>query len=138
MEQKFDIHRVIEYYKLDSDEIAKLLYPNAKYPKLAFDRILKGEAVLDVVQVEKLASHIGVLVADLFSSASWKSITEDNCLTFLKGSYKIKLNYNGAFVSIYKYNKLIGQPILNTIALSVHEFIDYLDNFIKNYENGNN
>ena len=134
--EQFNINNVIEHYKLNTEDLAKVLFPTVKYPKQAFDRILKGEGTLDITQVEKLASYIGVLVADLFSASTWKSSLEDNCLTMLKGNYKVKLNYNGVYLSIYKDNTLIEQKISNVPGMTVQEFIDFLDTLIKNYENG--
>lgn len=136
--EQFNINSVIEHYKLNTEDLAKVLFPTVKYPKQAFDRVLKGETDLDIKQIETLASHIGVLVTDLFSAGTWKSLSEDGCLTMLKGDYKVKLNYKGVFVSIYKNNNLIEQKISNVPDMTMHEFINYLDNFIKSYENGSN
>lgn len=134
--EQFNINSVIEHYKLNTEDLAKVLFPTVKYPKQAFDRVLKGETDLDIKQIETLASHIGVLVTDLFSAGTWKSSSEDGCLTMLKGDYKVKLNYNGVYLSIYKDNSLITQKISNVPGMTVQEFINFLDNFIKNYENG--
>lgn len=136
--EHFNINNVIEYYKLNTENLAKALFPAAKYPKQALDRILKGEGNLDIVQVEKLASYIGVLVTDLFSVNTWKGFSEDECLTLSKGDYKAKLNYNGVYLSIYKNNVLIYQKISNVPNMTIQEFINFLDNLIKNYENGSN
>lgn len=138
MKQQFNIGSVIEHYKLNTEDLAKVLFPTVKYPKQAFDRVLKGEAVLDVTQLEQLASYVGVLVTDLFSLNTWKGSSEDGCLTMSKGDYKVKLNYKGVYVSIYKNKELIYQKLSNIPDMTVDEFINYLDNFIKNYENGNN
>lgn len=135
---QFNISNVIEHYKLNVKDLAKALFPTVKYPTQAFDRILKGEANLDIEQIERLASYIGVLVTDLFSLDTWKGTSEDNCLTMVKGDYKVKLNYNGVFVSIYKNNNLIDQKISNVPDMTMGEFVNYLDNFVKNYENGSN
>ena len=136
--EQFNINSVIEHYKLNTEDLAKVLFPTVKYPKQAFDRVLKGETDLDIKQIETLASHIGVLVTDLFSAGTWKGSSEDGYLTMLKGDYKVKLNYNGVFVSIYKNNNLIEQKISNVPDMTMSEFINYLDNFIKSYENGSN
>ena len=136
--EQFNINSVIEHYKLNTEDLAKVLFPTVKYPKQAFDRVLKGETDLDIKQIETLASHIGVLVTDLFSAGTWKGSSEDGCLIMLKGDYKVKLNYKGVFVSIYKNNNLIEQKISNVPDMTMHEFINYLDNFIKTYENGSN
>lgn len=135
--KQFNINNIIERYKLNTEEIAKALFPNAKYPKQALDRIQKGEGNLDTIQVEKLANHIGVLVTDLFSVNTWKGSAEDGCLTLIKGEYKAKLNYNGVYLSIYKNNVLIDQKISNVPDMTIQEFINFLDNLIKNHENGN-
>lgn len=136
--EQFNINNVIEHYKLNTEDLAKVLFPAVKYPKQAFDRVLKGETSLDITQVERLASYIGVLVTDLFSANTWKGSAEDGCLTLLKGEYKAKLNYNGVYLSIYKNNVLIEQKISNVPDMTIQEFINFLDNLIKNYENGSN
>lgn len=134
--EQFNINNVIEHYKLNTEDLAKVLFPTVKYPKQALDRILKGEGNLDITQVEKLANYIGVLVTDLFSANTWKGSAEDGCLTLLKGQYKAKLNYNGVYLSIYKDNVLIEQKISNVPDMTIQEFINFLDNLIKNYESG--
>lgn len=136
--ERFNINNVIEHYKLNTEDLAKVLFPTVKYPKQAFDRVLKGETSLDITQVERLASYIGVLVTDLFSANTWKGSAEDGCLTLLKGEYKAKLNYNGVYLSIYKNNVLIEQKISNVPDMTIQEFINFLDSLIKNYENGSN
>lgn len=138
MKYGFDINHVIEHYKLNIEDLAKVLFPTVKYPKAAFDRILKGEANLDTKQLEQLANHIGVLVFDLFSVDTWKGLSEGGYLIMLKGRYKVKLNYKGVYVSIYENNNLIYQKFTNVPAMTVNEFINFIDNIIKNYENGNN
>ena len=134
--EQFNINNVIEHYKLNTEDLAKVLFPAVKYPKQALDRVLKGEGNLDITQVEKLANYIGVLVTDLFSANTWKGFTEDGYLIFLKGQYKAKLNYNGVYLSIYKDNVLIEQKISNVPDMTIQEFVNFLDNLIKNYENG--
>lgn len=136
--KQFNINDVIERYKLNTEDLSKVLFPNVKYPKMAFDRVLRGETNLDVDQIEKLASYAGVLVSDLFSINTWKGSSEDGHLILLKDDYKVKLNYNGVFLSIYKNNVLIEQKISNVPDMTIEEFINYIDNFIKNYENGSN
>ena len=134
--KQFNINDVIEHYKLNTEDLAKVLFPAVKYPKQALDRVLKSESNLDITQVEKLANYIGVLVSDLFSVNTWKGSAEDGCLILQKGKYKAKLNYNGVYLSIYKNNVLVEQTISNVPSMTVQEFINFLDNIIKNYENG--
>lgn len=130
--QKFNLQAVIEHYNLDTDEVAKALFPHARYQKLALNRILKGEAVLDTEQLEALSKLTGVLVHDLFFiSEDWKGSSENGHLVFIKGEYKVKLNYNGAFLSVYKQSELIHQEVSGK-NMSLLEFIEYINKVINN------
>lgn len=135
--EKFNINKIIERYKLDTDELAKVLFPYIKYPKQAFDRVLRGEANLDTSQVENLASYAGVLVCDLYKVEDWKGIVEDTCLTFIKGNYKVKLNYNGAYLTFYKDEQVLKQEISCVYSMTVLDFIKYINNLIQEQDGTN-
>ncbi len=136
--EHFDINGVIRRYGLDPDELARALFPKAKYPRLALDRIIKGEGSLDVARLEALAAFAGVLVTDLFTAGDWKGSSAEGHLSFIKGPYEAKLNYNGVYLTVLKDGIPVGQSVSNVPAMTVQEFINYLDNFINNYENGTN
>ena len=125
MEQSFDLAKVIEHFKLDREEVEAVLFPHVRYRKQALDRVLKGEGQLTVEQLQALANLSGVFIQDLFSLDTWKGGKEDNCLTFLKGEFKVKLNYNGVFLSIYKGTNLVHQEI-NSSNKTLQEFLSYI------------
>lgn len=126
------------HYGLDPESVSKVLFPSVKYPKQALARIQKGEACLDIEQIERLAEYAGVTLTDLYYTGTWKGATEDGCLTLLKGPYKAKLNYNGVYLSVYKAGELIWQHLSGIPDMKVQEFVEYLDKIIEDYENGNN
>lgn len=132
MMNHFDINQVIKCYNPDVKELAKVLFPDVRYPDAAFNRIVKGEAALDVNQLEALADYIGVPVKDLFSVSSWKGRMEDGCIVLIKGDYKVKLNYKGTYLTLYKKHRLMRKIVANT-NMTLEEFVDYIDNLIKNY-----
>ena len=125
MEQSFDLAKVIEHFKLDREDVETVLFPHVRYQKQALDRVLKGEGQLTVEQLQALANLSGVFIQDLFSLDTWKGGKEDNCLTFLKGEFKVKLNYNGVFLSIYKGTTLVHQEI-NSSNKTLQEFLNYI------------
>lgn len=131
---KFNIKEVIEYYKPSIPDLAKLLFPTAKYPKAAFDRVLRGEALLNVEHLETIADFLGIAISDLFNPDSWKGIAEEGHIVFIKGAYKARINYKNSFLSLYSSedNTLISQCVLNIRTLTLNELIIYLDNLIKN------
>ena len=133
MKQKFDINKIIEHYKLDINEVAEVLFPNIRYKQLALKRVLNNEASLDTIQIEKLANLAGVVVSDLFTFEDWKGSSEDGCITFNKGDFKAKLNYNGVYLTLYKGTKVIAQEITAANSLSINSFINHINNLINSY-----
>lgn len=133
--EKIDIKKITE--GIDKAEIARVIFPHVKYPVAAFDRVLRGEALLDTEQLERLASYIGVTICDLFSAGDWKGRSEEGVLTFVKGPYKAKLNYKGSFLVIYKDSELVAEQITSA-NFSITELINVIETLIKNYENGKN
>ena len=99
MEQSFDLAKVIEHFKLDREEVETVLFPHVRYRKQALDRVLKGEGQLTVEQLQALAN--------------------------LSGEFKVKLNYNGVFLSIYKGTTLVHQEI-NSSNKTLQEFLSYI------------
>ena len=140
---KFNIQKIIEHYSPNTEELGRVLFPHIKYPKQAFDRVLKGEANLDSAQIELLANYLGVFVADLFSVDDWKGEWDNKlrCLTFVKGLYQgnfvkglyqVNLNYGGSFITVYKDGKMVHQEIKsNADGMSLTDFIQYINNLIK-------
>lgn len=132
----FDISKVIELWHLDKEEVAKVVFPKVRFPVLAFRRVLKGEAELDTIQLGLLADYIGVPVTDLFGLDNWHGVTEDDCLTLTKGGYKVK--FNNTFFIIYIDGKPICKNVGNFNVMTFNDFIEYINNQIKLYENGSN
>lgn len=131
--ETFDLKQIIEHYNLNTDDVAKALFPHIRYQKLALDRVLRNDTFLNTEQLQALAKLAGVLVSDLFTIDDWKGSFENECLTFKRGEYTVKLNYNGVSLSIYKDAKLIYQElILENMPMT--DFISYINNKIK--ENG--
>lgn len=133
---QFNINNTIRDYNLDVNELAKVLFPSTKYPKLALDRILKGEASLSVDQLEKLAAHIGIMPSELFMLDTWANASENGLLAFKKGRFTAKLNHGNTFLSVYEDNKVIATGFIDN-GISIDDFTKYLDDIITNYQQKN-
>ena len=131
--QQFDINQLIAKNNLDTSELAKVLFPNVKYPKQALDRVLKNEAHLDVEQLHYLAKHLGVLVSDLFTIDMWHSGYIDGHLTFTKDNYKVVINMNGCFLTLFKDNTVVEQIVHSNEMLQLKQFINSINNLISRY-----
>lgn len=129
--EKFDINKVLEFYKPDLDAVAKVLFPHNNFPQAALYRVLKGPTAIDTNQIAALAEYLGVLVSDLYNiDSNWKGTFKTGYLTFINGDYKAVVNYRGSFITVYKNNELIAQELAAT-SMSVENFIQYINNLIK-------
>lgn len=134
MVQEFNLSKVIEHFRLNTEDVANALFPHVRYKKLALDRIIRENLPVDTRQLNIIANLAGVLVSDLFLIDTWKGSTEDNCITFLKGDYKAKLNYNGSWLSFYKNNELLTQEAF-TFGITLDQFIEHINELAQTYSN---
>ena len=134
--EKFDINKVVDYWGLDPHKVAPVIYPTLKHPYAAMRRLLAGEDELDINQVGALASYIGVTTADLLNVDSWQGLYNEGVLTFRKKNYTIRFKYDCAYATLYKDDMPIRTLILADKLITVKDFINLIDNQIKNYENG--
>ena len=134
----FDINAVIEEYGVDLNDLASILFPNAKYKKQALDRVRKYESTIDVDQLAKLAEYLGVQTHDLFTDDEWKGARKDMYLTIVRGDYKVVFKKDGFYFSMYKGDLLIDRVVDDLGPMTLSNFITHINNTINNYENGLN
>lgn len=132
----FNLDTVIRLWHLNKNEVARVMFPHIRFPEYALNRVLKGLAPVDIQQLMRLADYIGAPVVDLFGLDDWHGITEENCLTLTKGEYKVK--FNNTFFIVYKGPEVICKNVGDFQVMTFDEFINYINNQIKQYENGNN
>lgn len=135
MEHNLNITKIVQHYGQDINVVAKVLYPNIRYPRLALARVEKGEADLSTSQLYRLADFLGIFITDLFAFDTWKgSGLEDNAITFEKGEYTALVHPNG-LISVRKGTNVI----YNGIAIQKQTTIDDLLTILNNItDNGNN
>lgn len=133
---KFSLAKVVKNHVLDEEKLADALFPTAKYPVLAYKRVLAGKSDLSVSQLEILADFIGCSVPELYNYNGWIADDEpDEKLVYTKGLYTAKVNRKGAFISLYKEDKLLVNAVSNTGLMTLDLFFSYLDELIAKYDN---
>lgn len=123
--QTFNLQKIIDYYDLDRNEVEKALFPHIRYQKQALDNALTGQRAISVEQLQALADLAGVFIQDLFAIDTWKGFREDNCLTFVKGEFKVKINYNGTYLTLLKDNKIVLQEMASQDR-TLEEFLKHI------------
>lgn len=132
---KINIDTIGRVYGLTQDTLASILFPDAKYKRLALDRIRSEEAVLNITQVINLANHLGVKVDDLLVNDVWTSSRIEGLLTIVRDGYRVVLHNDSHLVQVYHEDVPIEQFIMNTNLINVNTFITFINSIITNLEN---
>lgn len=134
-----DLNRIIEERELDAKEIAQQLFPGNKYPKLALNRVIAGEAVLDANQISKLALLTGLSIDQLYSGNGWKSTSKAGIITFTNEGYKAELNTETWVTKVFHNDSLFHESIITPGATPISEYLKELNLLIsKNQSNEQN
>lgn len=135
--KKINLTKIIEVYGLDVIELAKQLFPENKYPKLALNRVISGEALLDADQISKLALILDVCISKLFTGGNWKKITKNGIHILLNGEFKAEIDIKNWETKIYHNESLFHESILHSSSVVLSEFIAFLNNEVQKFkENG--
>lgn len=129
--QTIDMKEVLKSTLVSSDDIADQLFPGAKYPRLAFNRIVAGKGVLDANQVSKLAAITGMSITDLYNAGSWE-LTSDKKeeLIFRRGEYTAILDLKNWKTTILSNNTLMHQNVIHAPSITLSEYLNHLDNIL--------
>lgn len=133
IKKEFRLLPVIDYYKIDTLELARVLFPDLKYPKNALYRILRGQAKLSADGIIALSNYLNVSVQDLFSVSELTITSDKGVLTFCSCEYEAKVNFKHSFVSFFKDGQFIENKTVDLSKMSVLKFIDLLLTIISEY-----
>lgn len=126
-----DINNIIESKGLDQTDLAKELFPGAKHPKMALQRIIKGEAQLDSEQIVRLSIYTGIPIGELFGQRDWKAKTKEGVHTFESEDYRAELDTNTWISKVWKKDELIHEVVIHDQHISLSNYFSILNNVIK-------
>lgn len=118
--------------EIDETEMASILFPKVKYPKMALKRILSGEAVLDADQISRLALFLDTSIDKLFSN--WKASYKKGSHKFTMGVYTAELDSATWVTKLFKSDALIHETILSNAAITLSEYIELLNKVVLKFE----
>ena len=133
----FNITQLINTYSLNEDDLAKELFPNNKFPKVALARIISGISFLDTNQIEILARIINVQPGDLLKSQHWTStdinIYDTETITFKKNNFRVELSLKTLVSNIYSSDKLIAsETLISDKNIKLSEYLELVNRTIIN------
>lgn len=132
--EQFSLQKLVTEFNLNPAELAKILFPHVKYPILAFNRVLSGEASLDTDQLQNLASFLGMFVSELFNVEGWKSKSQPGQLFFMKDKYNAICHVTTGVISLFCEGDIVDTYIMSPGLTSVSEFINSINKQILEYE----
>ena len=131
MKAAIDLKGFIKDKGLNKAEIAIQLFPDNKFPKLALDRVLKGESALDANQISKLSAMTNTSIGDLFNTGGWKSSGSFGKLKFTKGEYQATFDRDTKLTSVYHEGSMVHEFIIHAESITLSDYITELESQIK-------
>lgn len=130
--ETINIKQLIENSSLGVLDIAKQLFPNNKLPRLALNRVIANEAVLDANQISKLALLLGVPIGDLYSSEGWKTKMDpvSKLITFTNANFKAELEVETGVTKIFDNNSIFHELVLHKPGISLNEYVELINSEI--------
>jgi len=126
---KIDLKQIIEKMEMSKKEVATELFPVNKFPVLALNRVLAGEAVLDADQISKLSMLSGLSPNEMFSS--WKMKSRMGIHTLTSGNYRADLDMHSGTTKIFYKGSLDHEFIIHKTNIELSEFINMLNTKIE-------
>ena len=126
---KIDLYGVLKKADLGKKEIAEHLFPKNKFPVLALNRVVNGEAQLDSEQISKLAMLLGVEIQDLYV-ANWVPSHKKNKLVFNSDDFRAELDTKTWTTNIFHKDTLLHGVVLSKESVSLKEYINKLNSEI--------
>lgn len=130
-----DIDSVSREYNISLTVLGDILFPNAKYKRIALDRVRNRTANLDIEQASNLATYLNTTIDELLKNPSWKGSRENGYLTITRDNYKVVLNKDGYYYSVYDGDILIDRIVEDLSPMPLDNFITRINNLINTYEN---
>lgn len=128
--KKIDLKKIIQVKKLDEKEVAAELFPNHKHPKLALDRVLAGEGVLDANQISRFSFYSGIPIAELYTGTGWRSSIKGHTHILVSGEYTAKLDTTTWTTEVFHKKSLFHEFIIHSSSISLSKYIEKLDSEI--------
>jgi hypothetical protein len=130
-----DIKAAVARAGLDYSEVAEQIFPDNVHPRLALNRVAKGEAFLYEPQIRKLAELTGLTVSELFGESKWKSVRKGETICFMSGDYKAELNTQDWTTKVFHKNSLFHEEILHARFIPLSAYLQQIEKLITNQLN---
>lgn len=131
--RRVDLPAIVEKHKLDTGELAELLFPVNKHKTLALNRVLKGESQLDADQLSRLAAFLNMPIDALYGS-TWVVVPKSKKQRYENGEYIAEIDPASGITKIFHKKSLLFQEVIHAGATTIMDFFKQLDLIILNFK----
>lgn len=128
--QKIDLNKIMDEHELDMKYVARHLFPNNKFPHLAFKRVLDNEIALNADQISLLALLTGRTIASLFSGENWKGRVDKSVHIFTNGDYRAELDTRTWVTKVFHKGSLFHEEVIHSDTVPLNKYLAELDQII--------
>ena len=130
-----NVKKLLEDRKVKKGEIARLLFPDVKFPLRAFARIMTGEEELSASQVSMLAERLQCEIVDLYEPDRWLwNNTKEGKYIFIYGNdFRVEVDLNTWEAILYYNGEIIERGIFCNGQTPVGEFFDLMKDKIQDW-----
>lgn len=128
-----NLKELIEQRGLGLQEVAEILFPGNKFPRVSLKRVLNGESLLNSEQISRLAAWLGVSVDSLYKGA-WSSEFKGETWILTRGDYRAELSVKTGETKVFHLGSLLHESVLHDPAIPLSKYIEHLNTTIKYVE----
>lgn len=132
--KQIDLKKIIDENDLNKKEIAQQLFPGNKYPALALNRVIAGEAKLDSDQISKLALITNLTIGDLYG-IKFSAKSRDKKMFFEFEDFKAELCLKTWSTKVFHKESLFHEEVLHKSSIALSDYLDELTNIINKFKN---
>ena len=142
--QKVRLKKILADHKLDPGDAARVLFPEAKHPHLAFRRALKGVTILNADQLSRIASYLNVSIGSLFTGEGWTCKTQGktHVFTYTDGTplqtFTAHVDMEAGILKIFHDKTLFHMEFITDPTTPLVELIELLNLKITKYNEDQN
>lgn len=122
-------------------ELSELLFKDVKNPILALRYVTDGRRELKPSEIERIEHITGISALEFYSefTPKWRpervpNNVQTSVIGFTRGAYTIRYRIGTGIATLTRNTDLLHSTHLTNKAITVGEFIEYFDNYIKKIE----
>jgi hypothetical protein len=128
---KIQLSKLIKERNLDRNQLAPVLFPTAKHPRMSVTRLLSGKSKLTEEQIYRLSIFTGLSIDALYEQTlCWKQHTHKGLVRFTTDSYSAIYSPSTGITKVYHLSSLIATHTISSPHQTIEQYLSALNDII--------